>query len=409
MPHQNTFLQDTEPPAYDDWPYQPSQPKLWNSDVPYPEVDRGESAQYTEPDQQQTQEQQTTQVDPQIPGEELVADEQIENIEVRWSGEINTVQEARNFLASLSETLQIPKVQNDDAEGIRRGGLATFGSAILQAIVHRPATTPTGLQEEQRLYYIKQQRGAMSKIQHALSTDQGQKKAESMILMLLDAAIDCHIVGLPREDFTPKAASKGSYKSLTNLTCGQRINRIISAVQRHKLVSIDVLEGKGLQDLARNPDEHLSRKIKNLRSNALSNKTHKPRRKRVPQALHESRQGSFAPSDQYGKMERTRTPGASLATNKLEHRNSDVERSTMQENVPENVPHVSIGKRKASEMEDEETEQRSDLRSVRPRQDLPGVSEQGVPLEIYDEPFNMPSHFDEAFFGDAQGEYRDDF
>lgn len=192
---------------------------------------------------------------------------EIEDVEVEWSGELNSVRDAYIFLETLSEPLQIPVVENDDATDISMNRMATLGAAILKAIAHRPAPPSKGMNKVQEFHYHRQQQHSMTKIRKSLSTDQGRKTAESRALILLETAVNCHLVGLPKKDFSLAPPPKQGYKSLTHLTCGERVSLITLRIQQNKLIAWDVISGSGFETLTRNPTHYFERKIANVKSN----------------------------------------------------------------------------------------------------------------------------------------------
>lgn len=201
-------------------------------------------------------------------------EEEMNDTDPEWTGELNSAQDARNFLASLEEPLQIPNIKNDDAEDVRHNQMPIFGAAVLQAIAHAPAPPPDGMSATQESYYLKQQNDTMKKVQERLLTHTDRKIAESRALLLLDTAVDCHLVGLPRKDFELEIREKGGHRSATELSCGERIAKIMSCLKQNKIASLDVLEGKGFVHLARNPDHFLFRKIANVKSNGKKKQKH---------------------------------------------------------------------------------------------------------------------------------------
>lgn len=309
-------------------------------------------------------------------GEEGLFDEEdINGINLQWSDELKTVQDARIFLASLSDKLQTPDVENDDARSIREGHLVHLGEDMLQALVHQPAPPPNELSRGQKDYYWKQQQRTMRKIQKSVSTISGRKIAEGRILVLLDEAINCHIVGLPAKDFKAGPVRKTGYKSLINLTCGERIAKMISCVQQNKMVSLDVLIGSGFEHLIRNPDHYLERKLTNLRSNAK--KEEKKDRVREPQWRLPSH-----PVSMYGGAQDTALRGSTSTLGR---------------------------KRRATEMEQEDGEATLSGRHRRSKYHVePAQSDQQLASSRDGETFIQEPDFEEASIGAALGYWQHD-
>ena len=202
-----------------------------------------------------------------------------------WNSLLEDPETARSELLQKPVLTIGPAV--DDYASLDNNSIMRFSKQIFDALLAPPVQPPNHWDDEKKDKYRTSQLNAFARCSNAMLTDEDQSDASARCRLVVHDAIKLHENGLLINELTREARAsfiqdgpinkKGDptrFKTGASLlldvgiTCSERINKIIEAVRKNKIVAEDVLDGFKTLDIVRCPTAFLDCKITNFTGNS---------------------------------------------------------------------------------------------------------------------------------------------
>lgn len=156
------------------------------------------------------------------------------------------------------------QIVNDDWQLVEIN-FQNWASRLHQALFHNPQVPSAKFEPYAVEYYWQHQNNTLSAIFAIGKSD--PEEAEARVMLVLQEIINTHKFGVPMGAYN-RNNKKFGYKVEENMTCSERLTKVINAATRDKYVAHDVLTGTNLKDMVRSPEAYLAKKVDNCRVNA---------------------------------------------------------------------------------------------------------------------------------------------
>ena len=260
---------------------------------------------------------------------------------------ITTVKEARQCLeGENAEDCDPLDLDIDDWQECEEG-VIEYCERLMLALQHKPTIASDDPSEQT---YQSRQETVYEHVVKLLQTPALVKRASAITRLAADEVIKLHKFGVPktsRQNLT-------SREMLTevHLKCSDRFERVVAALSSCKYLSKDVLNGKDLHDLARNPDGCVKRKFTYFSSNSQRTSKNKLAQKLV--------RGEACNEEMEELRQRSKRPLRSQQTPDMQHRASEHDQNGNPAKPARSDSGCSTGKKRGREEESAEEEQRAD-------------------------------------------------
>lgn len=201
-----------------------------------------------------------------------------------WDFNIKSADDAKDQLGN-KPTYSV-RADADDFDAVDNISIDQLSKSLFSALLSAPKQPPTSVKDPEK--YGRSQVDAYKKCLEQLETAEDVGDASARCRLVIEEALKLHKNGISVSELSKNFLQslqnhqQGAMKNnrqpgrpltRTNLymdvgvTCGQRIELMIDAVSRNKLVALDLLHGGKVSDLVRCPTTFLERKTTNFNGN----------------------------------------------------------------------------------------------------------------------------------------------
>ncbi|SMQ54351.1 unnamed protein product [Zymoseptoria tritici ST99CH_3D7] len=188
--------------------------------------------------------------------------------EYEFSGNFTTVEVA---IAHINAGTRDDTVKEDDVEEVE-ADLIKWSHKLFDALGHAPASTNDKLKGDQQAFYKDGQDNAATAIHNQMRSKELCELVEARVVATVGAAIAVHRTGIPRRVCIERVSRRSGLAPELGITCSERLERMIKAVQDNKAIAKDVVDGD-FEKLVHSPDSYLKQKIGNTKNNATKKRT----------------------------------------------------------------------------------------------------------------------------------------
>ncbi|SMR58780.1 unnamed protein product [Zymoseptoria tritici ST99CH_1E4] len=191
-----------------------------------------------------------------------------EAAEYEFSGNFTTVEDA---IAHINAGIRDDTVKQDDVEEVE-ADLVKWSKRLFRALLHTPASTNDKLKGNQQAFYMDGQDNASIAIHNQMRSKELCELVEARVVATVGAAIAVHKTGIPRRVSLERGSRRSGLAPELGITCSERLERMIKAVQDNKAIAKDVVDGD-FEKLVHSPNACLKQKIGNSKNNATKKRT----------------------------------------------------------------------------------------------------------------------------------------
>lgn len=161
------------------------------------------------------------------------------------------------------------ELENDDWNEIRTEKFDDVCQQLYRALDHPPSQAPQYFSPAERLWYNRNHLKTYNAVLRELQTPEQISLAKARVIIAMDEVIATNEIGVPKIMIArSEQKSHRGYEPQENLTCGQRVHKVIEYVRGNKYVALDLLRGLNIREFAVSPDKYVIRKYDNAQTNA---------------------------------------------------------------------------------------------------------------------------------------------
>ncbi|KAK3721120.1 hypothetical protein LTR37_003410 [Vermiconidia calcicola] len=161
------------------------------------------------------------------------------------------------------------ELENDDWNEIRSEKFDDVCQQLYRALNHPPSQAPHYFSPAERLWYNRNHNTTYNAVLRELQTPEQLSLAKARVILAMDEVIATNEIGVPKIMIArSEQKSHRGYEPQENLTCGQRVHKVIEYVRGNKYVALDVLRGLNMREFTVSPDKYVIRKYDNAQTNA---------------------------------------------------------------------------------------------------------------------------------------------